>query len=124
MSDLSTTIDQYLDAWNETDAARRADLIAAVWADDGALVDPPLDGHGHAGIDAMASALQAQFPGHRFRRASGVDAHHEQFRFAWELVAPDGAPVLAGVDVGALAPDGRLQRITGFFGELPAKEVV
>jgi hypothetical protein len=24
-------------------------------------------------------------------------------------------------DVGVLAPDGRLQRITGFFGEIPAE---
>ncbi len=36
-----------------------------------------------------------------------------------ELAAPDGAIVVAGIDVGALAPDGRLRRITGFFGELP-----
>jgi len=28
--------------------------------------------------------------------------------------------IVAGVDVGALAADGRLQRITGFFGEVPA----
>jgi hypothetical protein len=27
---------------------------------------------------------------------------------------------VAGIDVGALATDGRLARITGFFGEVPA----
>jgi hypothetical protein len=69
----------------------------------------------------MAAALQQQFAGHRFRRASAVDAHHDHLRFAWELVGPDGAVALTGLDVGELAADGRLKRITGFFGELPAR---
>jgi hypothetical protein len=59
-------------------------------------------------------------PEHRFRRASGIDAHHDHFRFAWELVGPDGGIALAGIDAGELTDDGRLRRITGFFGELPA----
>ena len=68
----------------------------------------------------MAEAVRQQSPGHRFRRASGVDAHHDRLRFAWELLAPGGEVVLAGLAVGKLAPDRRLRRITGFFGELPA----
>jgi len=69
----------------------------------------------------MVTGVQARFPGHRFRRVSGIDIHHDQLRFAWELVAPDGAVVVAGIDVGVLAADGRLRRITGFFGALPAE---
>jgi len=64
--------------------------------------------------------VQAKFPGHRFRRRSGVDTHHDQLRFAWDLVNPEGTVVVAGLDIGALASDGRLRRITGFFGEVPA----
>ena len=119
-NDVTVTVDAYLSAYGEPDPARRAELIAAAWAEDGELIDPPLTGEGHDGIGAMAEAVQQQFPGHRFRRASGVDAHHDRLRFAWELVAPAGDVVLAGLDVGELAPDGRLRRITGFFGELPA----
>ena len=120
MDELTTMVDGYLSAWNETDPDRRASLVAKVWADDGRLIDPPLAAEGHAGISDMAAALQAQFPGHSFRRASGIDTHHEYLRFAWELVGPDGTVVLAGIDVGELAGDGRLRRITGFFGDLPA----
>ncbi len=120
MNDLTTTIDTYLAAWNEADPARRADLVAQVWATDGRLIDPPLAAEGHIGIANMAAALQSQFPGHRFRRASGIDTHHDQLRFAWELVGADGSVALAGLDVGELAEDGRLRRITGFFGPLPA----
>jgi hypothetical protein len=32
--------------------------------------------------------------------------------------------VVAGIDIGALAADGRLARITGFFGEAPALAAV
>ena len=118
---IDELVDGYLAAWNETDAARRAALIARVWAEDGHLIDPPLASEGHTAIGAHHAALQAQFPGHRFRRASGIDAHHQHFRFAWELVGPEGAPALAGLDVGELAPDGRLRRVTGFFGGFPER---
>lgn len=119
MSDLETRVDQLLAAWNEPDAGKRTSLIEQVWAVDGSLVDPPLTGEGHAGIGEMMAQAQAQFPGHRFRRASAVDAHHDVLRYAWHLIGPDGSVVLAGLDVAQVAADGRLQRVTGFFGELP-----
>ena len=74
---------------------------------------------GHADISGMHAALQEQFPGHVFRRASGIDEHHGAVRFAWELVAPDGTVALSGMDFGEIGDDGRLRRITGFFGDLP-----
>jgi hypothetical protein len=119
---LTATVDTLLAAWNEPDPARRAGLIERVWASDGRLIDPPLAAEGHAGISDMAAALQAQFPGHWFRRSSGIDAHHGYLRYGWELVGPEGAVALAGIDVGELADDGKLRRITGFFGPLPATE--
>jgi len=107
--------------WNETDLARRGDDIGRAWAGDGSYIDPQLEARGHAALSEMVGAVQARFPGYRFRRVSGIDAHHNVLRFAWELVAPDGLVASAGIDVGVLAPDGRLQSITGFFGELPAE---
>lgn len=120
MDDIVTTVDTYLAAYNEIDADRRMTLIEKVWASDGRLVDPPLEAVGHGGISDMAAAVHAQFPGCTFRRSSGVDSHHDHLRFTWELVAPDGTVALKGLDVGEVAPDGRLRRITGFFGEVPA----
>jgi hypothetical protein len=120
MTDLTDTIDTYLAAWSEQDDAARAELVGRVWADDGRLVDPPMAASGHAGISGMHAALQGQFAGPTFRRASAVDAHHDAVRFAWELVGPDGTVALKGLDVGEVGEDGRLRRITGFFGELEA----
>ena len=121
MSDLESTIDTYLEAYGETDEARRAELIAKVWAADGRLIDPPLDAQGHDGIAGMAAAVVGQFPGHSFRRASGIDAHHGFARYGWELVAPNGTVTLAGTDVAEVSENGKLTRVTGFFGDLPAR---
>jgi hypothetical protein len=68
----------------------------------------------------MVAGVQVQFPGHAFRRRSGVDAHHGHLRCARDLVMPEGAPVVAGLDVASQAPDGRLCQIAGLFGEVPA----
>jgi len=38
---------------------------------------------------------------------SVVNTHHDQLRFAWDLVNPEGTVVVAGIDIGALASDGR-----------------
>ncbi len=123
MTDLDTTIDTYLEAYGETDADRRVRLIKQVWAADAQLIDPPLDAQGHDGIDAMSVAVQAHFAGHTFRRCTAIDAHHSFARYGWELVAPDGSVALAGTDVAELADDGKLQRVAGFFGDLPRSQL-
>ena len=117
MNDLTETIDTYLEAYGETDPARRATLIEQAWAPDGQLIDPPLDAAGHDGIDGMFAAVQSQFPGHTFRRSTEVDAHHAFARYGWQLVAADGSVTLAGTDVAEVDESGRLVRVTGFFGE-------
>ena len=115
---LTRTIDTYLDAYGEADATRREGLIAEVWATDGRLLDPPLDGEGHAGISALTDVVHAHFPGHTFRRTTAVDSHHDVARYGWELVAPDGAVAMAGLDVAEFGADGKIVRVLGFFGDL------
>ena len=115
---LTSCIDLYIDMWNEEDAARRASLIAAAWTEDASYVDPLLEADGHAGLSEMVATVHGHYPGYRFRRRSDVDVHHDRVRFAWDLVKPDGEVFVAGIDVGEVAHDGRLRRITGFFGDL------
>jgi hypothetical protein len=112
-------VGRYFAVWNETDRARRRELIAATWSDDAGYVDPMFEADGAAGLDAMVARVQQQFPGHRFRLAGGIDAHHDRARWAWELAGPDGATVAAGVDFAVLTSDGRLRSVTGFL-EAPA----
>jgi len=108
-------IDRYIAMWNATDAEDRRDLVAGVWTESATYLDPLMQGRGHDGIDAMIHGIQQQYPGHRFRRTSEVDAHNDRVRFGWELAAEGQAPLAQGVDFGVIGPDGRLQSITGFL---------
>ena len=115
-NDLNTTIQRYIDAWNETDAARRRELVAGVWTDDGSYVDPLMTGDGHDSIAAMIGLAQQQFPEHRFELSFGPDAHNDRARFAWRLYGPGGGePVAGGTDFAVVAEDGRLSSVTGFL---------
>jgi hypothetical protein len=115
---ITDLIDEHLDTWSEPDPARRLERIQSIWEADGGIVDPPLDGHGHEGINALMGTMQTHYPEHRVVRTSEVDAHHDTFRVAWGLSGPAGDLALTGIDVGLLSEDGRVQRIVGFFGEL------
>ena len=114
MSEVTALIDRYIDMWNETDAARRAALVAAIWTENALYLDPVLRGDGRDGIHAMVGQVHERFPGHRFRRTSDVDTHNDRVRFGWALAPADGPPVVQGVDFAAIA-DGRLAAVTGFF---------
>jgi SnoaL-like domain len=116
MTDINTTIDAWFASLNELDGAKRAALVEQAWAGDGRWVDPPFEGEGHEAINQMVDAVYESYPDHRFRRVSEIDAHHDAVRYGWELVNRDGSIVLAGTDIGQVADDGRLSRITGFFG--------
>ena len=114
MTDLSDTVDTYLSA-DGTKLIRTAEagIIQSVWASDGRLIDPPLAAAGQDEISNMVAALQSQFPEHHFVRTSGIDEHHDHFRFAWDLVAADDSTALEmALTMGELADDGTISRIT------------
>ncbi|MFO1061986.1 MAG: nuclear transport factor 2 family protein [Dongiaceae bacterium] len=117
--DRTALVERYIATWNETDPARRRALIAATWTEDALYLDPLMRGEGQAGIDAMIAAVQQRFPGHRFRSTGALDAHNDRIRFGWSLGPQDGPALAAGLDVGVVAGDGRLQSITGFIDAMP-----
>ena len=119
MSQTDNLIDRYIAMWNADDASARRDLVAGTWTEAGRYVDPLMAGQGHAGIDAMVAGVQERFPGHKFTCTSEVDAHNGCVRFGWALAAEGQPPLVAGVDFGVVAADGRLQSITGFIDQMP-----
>ncbi|HEX7759776.1 MAG TPA: nuclear transport factor 2 family protein [Caulobacteraceae bacterium] len=118
MSNAQTLAEQYIAAWNETDADRRRDLIARSWAADAAYVDPMMHGAGHAGIDAMIAGAQAQFPGFRFSLISKVDAYGDRMRFTWGAGPAGADAIVEGTDFVVIADD-RLKTVTGFLDKVP-----
>jgi SnoaL-like domain len=119
--DITATVDAYVAMFNETDDARRLELTRRAFADDGSFVDPMFSASGGPqAISEVIGGAQAQFPGHVLTRTSGIDAHHAVVRFSWQLADEDGTVTVPGLDIGVIAEDGRLSRIAGFFGPLPA----
>jgi hypothetical protein len=112
-------IDTYFAAWNETDAEKRRALIEKCWADDGVYVDPVSDVAGRDGLEATIAGFQAQMPGAGIVINGAIDEHHNRLRFPWALKAADGSTPIKGIDVGQLAPDGRLASILGFWDNTP-----
>jgi hypothetical protein len=112
-------VDRYFAAWNEVNPQHRESLIANTWSEDSWYLDPMVEGQGRHGIAAMIEAVQKQFVGLKFRRASDVDMHHDHVRFSWELAPEGGSAVAAGVDFGTVH-DGLLQSVTGFIDFAPS----
>jgi hypothetical protein len=115
---LQEIVDAYGAAWNERDDAARAELLERAWADDGVYCDPSATVNGRAALVAHIGGFHQTMPDHTIDLTSGVDAHAGKFRFTW-VMRKAGEVALEGVDFGELAPDGRIQRIVGFFGPFP-----
>ncbi|GGO84627.1 nuclear transport factor 2 family protein [Wenjunlia tyrosinilytica] len=119
--DFDQLVDRYIAVWNESDTARRADAVAAVFAEDGTFTDPLSDVRGHEGLEAVIAGVQKQFPGFVLRRGGPVDGHHGIARFTWEL-APEagGEALVVGFDTVVVGEDGRIATVLGFFDKVPA----
>ena len=61
-------------------------------------------------------------PGATYSRTSGVDAHHNLYRYTW-AIHQGSKLLLPGFDVVEADQSGRVARVLGFFGPLPEKEV-
>ena len=110
----------YLEAWNETDAGQRRELVGSLWAADGTYTGPLADVAGPDAIASLIGAAQEQFPGFVFTLGGPVDANHHQARFTWHLGPASGEPVVIGFDVVVLDGDGRIRSVHGFLDKVPA----
>ena len=100
MSNVNEIVVRYLSAWNERDAARRGDLVAKTWSEDGTYVDGARQGAGH----------------------SGIETHHQYVRFSWVAGGTAEAPLyIKGTDIGIITDDGRLKSVIGFVDAAPAR---
>jgi hypothetical protein len=109
-------IHRFIDAINDTDAARRHATIEEILTPDGTYTDPEIAVEGHDALDAAFAALQQRIPpGFRFSLTAPVDAHHHQARFFWRFGDPEvDTPAATGSDVAVFA-DGRIRHVYAFF---------
>jgi hypothetical protein len=115
-------IDAYFDAWNEPQADKRRQILAQVMTDNSTYVDPNTDLDSRDGLVEYIDQVLNKSPGRRVVRTSELDVHHLVCRFNWRLVKADGTQGAESVDLVEFAPDGRIHRVTGFFGPLTPSE--
>ncbi len=116
--DAAAIAQRYIAAWNETDAARRAQLIEAAWTADAHYADPLAQASGREQIGALIGAVHQRYPGFRFSLFGTPEAHGDNLRFSWTL-GPSGAEdLIQGTDFARL-DGGRLQSVTGFLDKVP-----
>lgn len=116
---LDNVLEAYDAAWNQSDAADRARLLARALSDDGELVDPSGRYQGRQAVHDRIAGFNDRFPGARVTITSGIDEHHGFARYAWTVNTADGEAILEGVDIVERAEDSRLRRVVMFFGRLP-----
>ncbi len=114
-----TLADQYFATWNEPDADRRAELIAATWTETSTFVDPSFETHGHDELNKLMGAAQQMFPGLSFVHIGEVEEHHIYRRWTWHLKAEGQDPVAGGTDIVRVDDDGLITHLIGFHDFAP-----
>jgi hypothetical protein len=110
--------ERYIAAFNETDAARRRELLEALFTNDSTYTDPQVDLRGRDEIDGFIAQTQGHFPGFTFTLGGAVDAHHDQARFQWHAGPAEEPDQFVGFDV-IVADDGRIRSVYGFIDAAP-----
>jgi hypothetical protein len=119
MPDAQTLVTQYLEAFNETAAERRRELLEALYTPDCTYTDPHVDLQGAEQIDGFIAQTQERFPGMTFTLGGDIDAHHNQARFQWHAGPADAPDTYVGFDV-IVADGGRIRNVYGFTDVGPA----
>jgi len=119
MTDLNKIAENYISAWNETDAIRRKTLLEAAFTEGVRYHDPIMQGEGHAGVAALIEGVQQRFAGLRFALKGRPDGFANHIRFSWEMGREGSESLVEGTDIGVIE-DGRLDIVTGFLDKVPA----
>lgn len=120
MPSIAPCFQAYLAAWNTKDPAAMHAWVDAALTPDVVFCDPHYDIRGREAFTAMVREFHKKYPGCEVVRTSGVDQHHNRARYSWGIDA-SGVRRFDGFDAVELdLASGKIARIDGFFGALPA----
>lgn len=113
--DADARVDAWFAMWSDTDAPSRTSRLATLAAPDVRMHDRFSAVEGIDELTRHIGAAQHFMPGLRLQRDG--DARHCQgvLLADWTAVGPDGQPRGRGTNVFTLAPDGRIEAVTGFW---------
>jgi len=112
----SALADRFFALWSETDPGQRRAELGRVAVPDLAFRDPYSCTDGADDLVAHIGASQRFMPGVVLRRRGEARLCQGTALVDWEVEGPDGAVRARGTNVFELAPDGRIAKVTGFWG--------
>lgn len=120
MSDHPPSFDHMLAAWNERNPEKIRSHLDQALAPDIHFVDPSIVTHGIDEFERNVREFRQRLSEAICSRASGVDSHHDLYRYDWEI-HQNGDLLLSGFDVAEADDQGRVTKVMGFFGPLPPR---
>jgi uncharacterized protein YndB with AHSA1/START domain len=113
--DAASRVDAWFGAWAEADAEARTTALGGIATAEVRMRDRFSCVEGIADLAAQIGGAQRFMPGVRLVRDG--DARHCQgvVLVDWNAVGPDGQPRGRGTNVFTLAPDGKIESVTGFW---------
>jgi hypothetical protein len=112
MFDAQALADRYVAAWNERDADRRRNAIAALWSSDALRHSGAREARQHEILVTRILGPHAQNvarDGARFRAVRNAHRLSDVVTFRWEMLAPDSENVLAtGLEFLIVDDEGRI----------------
>jgi len=111
----ASAADGWFAAWNEGDAARRRERLAAASVPEVSFCDAFGVLAGHDDVDAQIAATKVHMPGLTLRRVGEPALSHGHALVRWEAVDARGAVRSSGANVFTFASDGRIESAVGFW---------
>ena len=108
--------DRWFAAWNEGDDAQRRESLVACAAPDVAFCDEYGVLAGREDVGAQIAATRIYMPGLILRRSGEPALSHGHALVRWEAVDAAGVQRGSGANVFTFGPDGKIQRVVGFWG--------
>ena len=121
LKQIPNSFTDMLAAWNERDLTQIQVHIDKSIAENVVFADPANFIHGKYAFELMIKNFRLKYPESVCQRTSGIDSHNNRYRYSWKITVGEML-IVAGLDVAQLNKNGLVERIDGFFGDLPPLE--
>jgi hypothetical protein len=113
---IRASIDSFVAAWNERDAAQRMRLLERACTEDVLMRTSGRRVIGRDELGAFIADFQRRRPGARAAFSSAVDVQGNLFRYSGVVEGPAGDPGGEALDAGECDEDGRIRLVLSFVG--------
>lgn len=119
MPEIKPVIQDYVLAWNSSDSTKRIALMTKVLAENCIYIDSHLPETitNRKLYCQFINRFCEKFPELNLNLVSAPDSHHGYFRFAWQMLKPNGDLFTQGSFFGEINEQDQITKLVGFVDE-------